>query len=218
MKLKSKGFTLMELLIAVFILAIVMSSIYAGFAGTVKITKDLEADINLERIFRIFAERVIDDLESFTSVPNLNFFLNTESKLTKFFKADDIRDKNEKVFLTFISDPFCPIGEEYPRKGPTLISYKLEKEKEGENYIIRRKAVPLSRKFQEREDILIADVKDVEISFVDKENQTRYDWNTLEGSLELPKMVIITLTLSGTPWGAKDFTETIHVAPLGSSS
>lgn len=216
--MNNRGFTLMELLIAILILAIVMAAIYGGFAGTVKISNELQAQISLENNFRIFAERFIDDVESIITISNAGFFLNLDSKSKHYFKTEDIRDREQGVFLSVISDPFCPIGEEYPRKGPSLVSYQIELGNDGEGYVIKRRAIPLVRNFGQREDVILRNVKALEIYVVDKDKQIQYEWNTFESNAELPKMVVLNLTLDGSPWNAADLSETLYVSPVGIGS
>ncbi len=208
----------MELFIAIVILAIVISAIYVGFSGTVKVAQEVEGQINLESSFRVFAERIIDDVESLISISNVGFFLNVQSNSKLYFVTEDMREKKEGTVLSMISDPFCPIGEEFPRKGPTLISYEIVKDSKNNNYFLKRKAIPLSRNFKDRDDIILTDIKDIEVHLLDKEGQLRYEWNTLESSAELPKMVVVNITLDGTPWGCGDLIRTLYVTPFGIKS
>ena len=61
---RQNGFTLIEILIAIFILAIVLSTVYASYTGTFRIVKDTEYGDDIYSMARSTMERMITDLES----------------------------------------------------------------------------------------------------------------------------------------------------------
>jgi general secretion pathway protein J len=61
-----KGFTLIEILIAVFILATVLSTIYAAYRGTFRIISDSERDGEIYGMARNTMLRIIKDLSAVT--------------------------------------------------------------------------------------------------------------------------------------------------------
>ena len=62
--MKAKGFTLIEILIAVFILGIVLSTVYASYTGTFRIIRATETDAELYGMARTVLERMTRDIEA----------------------------------------------------------------------------------------------------------------------------------------------------------
>lgn len=58
------GFTLLEILVAVFILSIVVSTIYAAYSGTFSIVESTTREAEVYAMARIAMERIVEDLES----------------------------------------------------------------------------------------------------------------------------------------------------------
>jgi len=59
-----KGFTLFELLVAIVIFALVLSTIYASATGTFRVVGETESRAEIYRMARIAMERMLEDLES----------------------------------------------------------------------------------------------------------------------------------------------------------
>jgi general secretion pathway protein J len=60
----AEGFTLIEILIAVLILAIVLSTVYASYTGTFRVIRQTQADAEVYSMARNFLDRITRDLES----------------------------------------------------------------------------------------------------------------------------------------------------------
>ena len=60
----SRGFTLLEILIAIFILGIVFTTIYAAYSGTLTVIKELGDDSRAYQMARITLDRMSRDLSS----------------------------------------------------------------------------------------------------------------------------------------------------------
>jgi prepilin-type N-terminal cleavage/methylation domain-containing protein len=61
---KRSGFTLVEILLAVFIFAIVLSIIYTSYTATFRIIDETEYQADVYRMARVTLERLYEDLES----------------------------------------------------------------------------------------------------------------------------------------------------------
>ena len=59
-----KGFTLLELMIAIFIIAVIISILYTSYAGTFRNIDEAKAQTDIYRMARIALERITQDLES----------------------------------------------------------------------------------------------------------------------------------------------------------
>ena len=60
----SRGFTLFELLVAIVIFALVVSTIYASATGSFRVVGETESRAEIYRMARIAMERMLEDLES----------------------------------------------------------------------------------------------------------------------------------------------------------
>ena len=58
------GFTLLEILLAVFILTLVVSAVFGAFRGTFKVVNDTEAQEEIYAAARVALERISEDLAS----------------------------------------------------------------------------------------------------------------------------------------------------------
>ncbi len=67
----SPGFTLLEILIAMFIFAIVLSTIYTSYTGTFRILDETKEQTDIYRMARIALERMHEDLESVYALPSV---------------------------------------------------------------------------------------------------------------------------------------------------
>ena len=61
---QSHGFTLLEIIIAIAILAIVFSSLYAAYSSTLETTEQVESERDIEQAARLGLMRMADDLAS----------------------------------------------------------------------------------------------------------------------------------------------------------
>ncbi len=60
----SRGFTLIEILIAIFILGVVLTTIYAAYTGTMTVIKQLNSESRVYQMARITLDRMSRDLSS----------------------------------------------------------------------------------------------------------------------------------------------------------
>ena len=59
----TKGFTLFEILIAIFLFTVVLTTIYASYTGTLRVVDTTESQADVYRMARIALERILEDLE-----------------------------------------------------------------------------------------------------------------------------------------------------------
>lgn len=60
----TRGFTLLEILVAVFILSVIISIIYAAYSGTFSMIDSTTRETEIYAMARIAMERIVEDLES----------------------------------------------------------------------------------------------------------------------------------------------------------
>lgn len=126
--MRNKGFTLIEILIAIFILGIVLSTVYASYTGTFRIIKETEADAEIYGMARTTMDRISRDLQSVA--PWRGAFTFT----TKSFTLG----KREFVRLTFRSAAHVAFNDKEAPGGITVIEYRIEEGTEKEGYAMVR--------------------------------------------------------------------------------
>src|SRR5664279_4114568 len=77
--IRTSGFTLVEIMIAILILGLVLSTVYAAYSSTMKIVRDIEYENNLYKMARTTMDRLIKDLSSL-QLASGSFDLRAEKK------------------------------------------------------------------------------------------------------------------------------------------
>jgi general secretion pathway protein J len=126
--LKEKGFTLIEILIAVLILGIVLSTVYASYTGTFRIIRETETDAELYGMARTVLERMTRDLEA--TAP-------WKGAITFLAKPYSLGGRGF-TRLTFRSSAHLAFGEKEVPAGIAVIEYGVEEGTEKEGYALLR--------------------------------------------------------------------------------
>ena len=123
MRREKEGFTLIEILIAVFILGIVLSTVFASYTGTFRIIRETETDAEIYGMARTVLERMTRDLEAVAPWKGAFTFRAKPYSL----------GKREFTLLTFRSAAHVAFGEKEAPAGIAVIAYGIEEgaEKEG---------------------------------------------------------------------------------------
>lgn len=133
--MNKRGFTLVEILIAMLILGIVLTTIYGVYLGTFRVIRIAEADDAAYRMARTAMDRMIRDFSSLTLAGG------------KFVFSASRSDKTEEPFvsLRFLSSAHVGFGaDEIPPAG-TYIAYTVqESPQSGTGYILWRNDIPLN--------------------------------------------------------------------------
>lgn len=125
---RNRGFTLIEILIAVLILGVVLSTVYASYTGTFRIIRDTETDAELYGMARTALDRLTRDLEAAAS---------WKGAFTFQAKPYSLGDR-EFTRLTFRSTAHVAFGEKEPPAGIAVIGYAVEEGSEKEGYALVR--------------------------------------------------------------------------------
>lgn len=124
----NKGFTLIEILLAIFILGIVLSTVYASYTGTFRIIRETGYDSEIYGMARNALDRMGRDLQS-TAVWRRAFLFKA--------KPYSLRDR-EFVRLTFRTAAHVAFSEEDVPGGISVIEYGVEEGTEKEGYSLLR--------------------------------------------------------------------------------
>ncbi len=123
-----KGFTLVEILIAVFILGIVLSTIYASYTGTFRIIRETQDDAEGYGMARSALDRMTRDLQSMAPWRGAFTFLT---------KADTLGG-SEFQRLTFRAAAHVAFNEREVPGGIAVIEYRLEEGSENAGLVLIR--------------------------------------------------------------------------------
>jgi general secretion pathway protein J len=126
--IRTKGFTLVEIMIAILILGLVLSTIYASYSYTMKNVRDIEYESNLYKMARTTMDRMIKDLSSL-QLASGSFDLRAEKKTLS---------NREFYSLSFWSASHLAFGENEGEGCPAAISYYVQEDEGGGSFSLWR--------------------------------------------------------------------------------
>ena len=127
--MKARGFTLIEILIAILILGIVLSTVYASYTGTFRIVKETEYEAEVYGMARTALDRITRDLQSAAPWGKEGFaFLAKSSGL----------GNKDFVQLAFRAAAHVSFSEKEAPGGIALIEYIIEEGTEKTGYVLTR--------------------------------------------------------------------------------
>ena len=175
----SHGFTLLELLIAIFILGIVLTTIYAAYSGTLTVIKELNDDSRAYQMARITLDRMNRDLSSLQRFGNV-FVLQSEKSR--------IGDR-EFGSLAFWSASHLTFDEDGPSSHPASIVYFVKQDKDG-SFSLWRSDVAEAKPSPDRKTgggfIICQNLQAINLKFYDEGGRDYDSWDT-SSSLEQQK-------------------------------
>jgi prepilin-type N-terminal cleavage/methylation domain-containing protein len=124
---RSHGFTLIEIMLAVFILGLVLSTIYAAYSGTLTLAREMEYENDVYRNARTAMDRIIRDFSSVQPAGGV-FKMKAEKELA---------GTHEFYSLFFSSAAHLAFSENEVDGGIAQIGYFVE-EDTGGGYSLRR--------------------------------------------------------------------------------
>ena len=127
------GFTLLEILLAIFILATVLSTVFASYTGTLRMVSETESQADIYHMARIAFERILEDLES--------FYLPEQSETSEIGEEEQPFEFTN-TSLRFPSRAHVVFSEEDQSWGATEITYEVREGDEGEGMILYRRERP----------------------------------------------------------------------------
>lgn len=198
-RINKKGFTLLEILIAMFILAIVLSIIFTSYTGTLRIINDTESQAYIYEMARIALERIQEDLQSAYFSKKANASKSEANKGTQFIGKDaDIKGINADT-LQFFSKAHIVLNDEDLDAGIAEISYYVKENEEGEGLVLFRSD---TSEFEEKPEegtggtILCDDLFSVNFTYYDADSNEHSNWDSTKEEFKdrLPAMVLIELS------------------------
>lgn len=123
---KRNGFTLIEILIAIFILATVLITVYAAYTETFKLAKYTLSGDNIYSMARTAINRMTEDMESICKYGGSFEFVSGEIETGDFME------------LSFFASSHLNFDDERS-SGIAIISYSIVKDDEEDSYILKRR-------------------------------------------------------------------------------
>jgi general secretion pathway protein J len=167
------GFTLLEILLAIFILAIVMSTVYASYTGTLRIVEETRYSDNVYGMARNTMKRMIADMESISPYNGAFRFVSEENDMGE----GDFTD------LTFLTSAHLDFFDENS-SGTALVSYYVEEAGDKEGYLLKRSDILYRGGKEEEEEekkggfALCDSLKSVKYLFYDSGGEEYEEWDT----------------------------------------
>ena len=190
----------MEILIAMFIFAIVLSTIYTSYTGTFRIVDETEYQADIYGMARIALERMYEDLESvYTVYPEPSKSEDDDSAQGfEFVGVDKEIEGRSADSLHFISRAHLVFSEQEQASGTAEIGYYVGENNETEDFVLYRTDCP---SFQEKPEegtgglVLCENLVSVNFTYYDDEGEEHENWDSTSDEFKdkIPKMVSIML-------------------------
>jgi prepilin-type N-terminal cleavage/methylation domain-containing protein len=169
---RRKGFTLIEILIAILILGTVLTTLYVAYTGTLRIVKDTGYEDDIYSMARVTMKRMTEDLESICKYDGSLKFISEK------------RDINDKEFteISFLSSAHLRF-DDGNSSGLAFINYFVKEDSEKEGYVLVRKDV--LHKGEEDEEIersggfiLCDKLQSLSYTFFDGKGEDQETWDS----------------------------------------
>jgi len=187
---------LLEILIAITILALVVSSLYGAYSGTLDTTEMVESIRDVDQVARLALMQMVDDLKSL-------YFEKAqgEDKESPYSFVGVMEAEGEGgAIVAFATTARLDFGMTFPSQRINRVSYMVEKQPDNVKlYRLVRKELPFADLSGERQDILveIADgVESLSLTYFNEDGQQFSQWDSKAEGL-LPRMVHIRLQMAG---------------------
>lgn len=195
------GFTLLEILIAVFIFALIVSAIFTAYRGTFNVIEDTESQEDIYHMARVALERIIGDLEAAYSPESARNREADRATSEPVLFQGGTREINDLRCseLRFLSLAHLSFSDERPLAQPAEIAYYgAAAGIDGTVLDLYRSDTLLTHERAEPETgglLLCKGLSTVDILYYDADGNPSESWNSVEGASEgkLPSRVSVRL-------------------------
>ena len=194
-----KGFTLLEILIAMFIFAVVLTTIFSSYTGTFRIIDETESQTDIYAMARTVLIRMQEDLESihFKETGSSESEVSSLEPATFLGENKEINGRDADT-LRFLSRAHLIFDEEDENPGVAEISYYVSANEVEDSLALYRSDRPELEAPQEEGTgglILCDGLFSVNITYHDADGEIHETWSSSEDESKhkLPAMVSILL-------------------------
>ncbi|OPY18899.1 MAG: hypothetical protein A4E74_00284 [Syntrophus sp. PtaB.Bin075] len=202
------GFTLFEILVALFILTLIFSVLFASYSGTLKVTRDWKDTGRVFSMARSSMERMMKDIESaYPSGQTCPFVLEQEVIREKPFPR-----------LSFHSlSRTNPEGPETPPAGISNITYSVRLNSEKGDYELARSETSDSDDIAGSDFVICRGLSSITYRFYDRVGRDISDTFCSSDQKSPPASVVLELTLVNPEDESKPFHFMTRVHPANMS-
>lgn len=165
------GFTLVEILISIFILSLVMTTIYVSYTGILKTSRQLEQEGDIYKMARVSMDRLIKDLSSLQKSSG-SFDLQAEEKKS---------GNREFHSVSFWSASHLAFGENESEGRPAMIRYEVREDVNGGHFSLWRSdvsgAMPDETKTSDSGFIICKNIDTFRLTFYDASGAETDSWS-----------------------------------------
>jgi general secretion pathway protein J len=176
--IRANGFTLVEIMIAILILGMVLSTVYAAYSGTMKIVRDIEYESHLYKMARTAMDRMIKDLSSL-QLSSGSFDLRAEKKTLS---------NREFYSLSFWSASHLAFGENEGEGRPAAISYYVEEDEGRGSFSLWRSDLSGAKPSKEKNTsggfVVCQNMDSLSLRFYDSTGRELESWDSSSFSAE----------------------------------
>jgi len=194
------GFTLLEILVAMAILATILSTIYASFSDTFRNINYAESQAEIYQMARIALERIHEDLECTVIFEDENPPGDQETGQAPkgFFGKNETIDEKNADILTFLSSKHLSLDENDEYSGLTWVSFYVQENDEEKGLVLYRSDTPESEEMPEpkTEGLILCDnLASVNFTYFDASQEAYDNWDSSDEKFKgkPPAMVSIQL-------------------------
>ncbi len=188
----ARGFTLVEILIAIFILGVVLTTIYAAYSGTLRVIKELDDESRIYKMARITVDRMSRDICAAQRSGSVFVFQSEKKSL----------GRREFNTLFVWSAGHLVFDEDELSGQPASIAYFVKEDKDGSFSLWRSDVAgpkPSTEKKNEGGLIICQNLQALNLKFYDEGGKDYDVWDS-QSSIEQqkgkpPKIVQIELTM-----------------------
>lgn len=201
MENNNSGFTLLEILLAIFIFSIIMTTLYGAFSMVFSSADIIGKNIAAHEMAKSCLIRMTDDLQSICVTPDIRYSkpeLNSEPDPCRFVGENVEIQGTDFSKLRFTSSAHIPFGKGIPFGVAEIVYYVSETE---ENRIVLRRSDRINFDMPSETDgadpVLCEDIKSLKFTYYDKEGTGHESWDsdTDEFKYETPSAIAIQLEI-----------------------
>ena len=199
------GFTLFELLVAIVIFALVVSTIYASATGTFRVVGETESRAEIYRMARIAMERMLEDLESVyvQGMSSDEKPVADTLAVTSFVGEDKEIGGRSADSLRFTSRAHANLGGQEKDPGAVEIVYYVRESETDEGLVLYRSDRPIFQVPASSEEdtggfVLCEKLRSVDFTYHGEDDEIQDDWDadSEEHAGTFPRMVTLSLAFN----------------------
>jgi len=187
-----RGFTLIEVLIAVFILSVVMATVYVSYSSTMKTARQMEEESAIYNMARVAMDRIGKDLTSLQTSEGSFYFSAEKKKL----------GQREFSHLSFWSAAHLSFGESDAKGRPATIIYYAAENDEKTGFSLFRADMDGAKPQKDESTppgfVLCKNVDAFRVSFYDESGSQTDSWDATaaHGTSKRPIPTAVKIELS----------------------